>query len=327
MEKKAVVLLSGGLDSTLAVRILQEQGIEVEALNIRTQFSCCKDDALAMGQRFGVRVTMISVGEDYLRLIEKPKYGTGRGVNPCVDCRIYMFQIARRFMEQVGASFVATGEVLGQRPMSQQRHQMKWIEKDSRLQGLLLRPLSAKLLEPTQPEEEGIVDRERLYDISGRSRHRLLELAQIYGIEEPPTPSNGCLLTEPDYARKVRDLFDHQKGYNRWDFEVLKVGRHFRINGTKVVLGRNAEENERLELLAGEGCSLLVPLSFKGPSALIVGERDDPLSEKTMELILRYSKQYDPADLRFRVKEGGETKEISLRGRLIAEEEIVSLRV
>jgi hypothetical protein len=160
-----------------------------------------------------------------------------------------MFRLARKFMETTGASFIASGEVVGQRPMSQQLHQLRVIEEQSGLRDILLRPLSAKLLEPTLPERLGIVDREKLYGFNGRSRRELIELAKSYGIENPPTPSTGCLLTEPDFAVKVRDIFHHNESYEKWDFETLKVGRHFRLSKeTKIILGRNQEENQRLAL-------------------------------------------------------------------------------
>jgi tRNA(Ile)-lysidine synthase TilS/MesJ len=309
MNKKAVLMLSGGLDSTLALCILREQGIEIEAVNFVTAFSCCKQESLEIARKFGAKVTTISVNDDYFKLIEKPKYGWGKGINPCVDCRIYMFRMAKKMMEASGASFVASGEVLGQRPMSQKFHQLEIIERDSGLKDILLRPLSAKLLEPTLAEREGIVDREKLHGISGRSRKELLELAQKYGIEDPPTPSTGCLLTEPDFAVKVRDLFENTPHYERWDFETLKVGRHYRTGtNCKIILGRNQDENRRLELLNSRGSVLLIPESFKGPSALIVGETHEAAEKKAMELMIQYSKlgKTDPAaQARFERRQDG----------------------
>lgn len=331
MQRKAAVMLSGGLDSTLALRILQEQGIEVEAINFRTAFACCKDEALETARKFGVKVTVLSVGDDYFQLVEKPKYGWGKGINPCVDCRIYMFRLARRFMDSCGASFVASGEVVGQRPMSQQRHQLRIIEEESGLTDRLLRPLSAKLLEPTWPEREGIVDRERLYGIEGRSRKELLELAKTYGIENPPTPSTGCLLTEPDFADKVRDLFQYRPSTARWDFETLKVGRHFRLSpDTKIILGRNQEENERLESLQMRGSVLVSPVSFKGPSALVIGSYDDEIERKVCGMILHYSKMREAdrsGEFQFECRDTGNRRLFSVSGEVLPEEELISLRI
>ncbi len=334
MQKKAVVLLSGGLDSTLALRILQEQGIELEAINFRTAFACCKDDALETARQFGVKVTMLSVADDYFKLIEKPKYGWGKGINPCVDCRIYMFRLAKKFMEVSNASFVASGEVLGQRPMSQQMRQLRIIEEESGLKDILLRPLSAKFLDPTLPERMGIVDREKLYGISGRSRKELLELAKQYGIENPPTPSTGCLLTEPDFAKKVRDLFDHTQDYDRWHFETLKVGRHFRLSDeTKAVIGRNEEENRRLELLNQRDSILLIPANFKGPSALLIGPTDRETERRVCGIIFHYSKQgktlHEGAPFRpiFERRQNGVKGDLSFEEALVSEEEFVSLKI
>ncbi len=291
MNKKAVALLSGGLDSTLAVKILQEQGIEIEAINFQTMFGCCKDDARQVAHELGIRFTMLPVGMDYVEIVKNPKHGVGKGINPCVDCRIYMFGIAKKFMETISASFLISGEVLGQRPMSQRYDCFETIEKDAGLEGLIVRPLSAKLLEPTIPEKEGIVDREKLFDIEGRSRSRLLELAKRYGIENPPSPSSGCALTEPEFAKKVRDLFKYSNDSERWQFEILKTGRHFRLDPeTKVIMGREASENEYLEYLHPKGTVLLTPVNFSGPSALLIGDPTQDRLEEVGRMILSYTK-------------------------------------
>ena len=167
---RCVTLLSGGLDSMLAIRIMQAQGIEVEALNFKTMFTCCQDLSAQAAHRLGVRLTVVSQEDDYLELIKNPRFGYGKGANPCVDCRIYMFERAEKFMEQIGADFIVSGEVVGQRPMSQKRRDLDVISHQAGLEDLLLRPLSAKLLLPTLPERKGLVDRERLYAFQGRSR-------------------------------------------------------------------------------------------------------------------------------------------------------------
>jgi tRNA U34 2-thiouridine synthase MnmA/TrmU len=291
MNRKAVALLSGGLDSTLAIKILQEQGIEIEAINFQTMFGCCKDDARKVAHELGVRLTMLPVGMDYVEMVKNPKYGTGKAINPCVDCRIYMFRLGKKFMETVGASFVVSGEVLGQRPMSQRFDCFETIERDAELQGLIVRPLSAKLLEPTIPEKEGVVSREKLYDIQGRSRAGLLELARKYGIENPPQPSTGCALTEPEFAKKVKDIFQFVGDYERWHFEILKTGRHFRLDPeTKLIVGRDATENEYLAYLHPKGTTLFSPLNFAGPSALLVGQATPEMLQEAGRLIFSYTK-------------------------------------
>lgn len=289
MKKKCILLISGGLDSTLAAKIMQEQGIEVEGLNFKSVFGCCKDDAFAVGRELGIKVTLITKGDDYYKVIANPKHGYGSSMNPCVDCRVFMFLRAKQYMESVGASFIVSGEVMGQRPNSQLKHQLKMVEKDSELDGLLLRPLSAKLLPPTKPELEGIVDREKLFGISGRSRKELLALAKHYGVKDIPTPSNGCILTDKNYGNRVKDLFAHKSDYGTRDFQVLRIGRHFRQDDeTKFVVGRDQNENEQLRKLVAETETLLHPISFPGPDILLQGE----FNEKNKSAMLDYLKQY-----------------------------------
>lgn len=295
MNRKAVVLLSGGLDSTLATCIVKEQGVEIEAVNFQTMFGCCKDDARQVAHRLGVPFTLLKVGDDYLKTIQFPKYGYGRGINPCVDCRIYMFLAAKRFMEEVGASFMISGEVLGQRPMSQKLRDFQTIERDAGLERRILRPLSAKLLSPTLPEELGIVDRSKLYAVEGRSRQELLALAGKYGIENPPSPSSGCALTSPAFAEKVQDIFDHRPEYERWEFELLKTGRHFRLDGeAKVIIARDENENAHLELRHPAGTHFLKGVTFVGPCALVIGKAEEKHFRSAGRLMLRYAQKPVP---------------------------------
>ncbi len=309
----AVALFSGGLDSILAVRILQEQGFEVEALNIRTPFECCQTPATQAATDLGIRLTVVSVEDDYLDLIRRPAYGYGKGVNPCIDCRIYLTKMGKRFMEQVGACVVVTGEVDGQRPMSQKRWQLDLIAKHSGLAGRLLRPLSAKLLEPTEPELEGVIDRDKLYDFHGRSRTELIELAGRFGIHEPPQPSTGCPLTQTTFAPRVTDLMDHSSNASRWDFELLTTGRHVRLDETaKVVVGRNEGENGMIESFferqdASES-ALLEPGDFLGPNVLLIGEISDRTVDFGAGILLRYTRRYDPQDGQIRVQHAGTSR-------------------
>ncbi len=301
MNKKCVLLLSGGLDSVLAAKIMLEQGIEVEGLNFKSVFGCCKDDAFAAGRELGINVTLISKGDEYYDVIANPKHGYGSSMNPCVDCRIFMFSKAKKFMKEVGASFIVSGEVVGQRPNSQLKHQLGVVERGSDLDGLLLRPLSAKLLDATKPELEGIVDREKLYGIAGRSRKELHILAKHYGIKEIPTPSNGCVLTDKNFGDRVKDLFAHQETYGTRDFQLLRNGRHFRIDEeTKVIVGRDEKENEQLSKLVAENETLLHPVNFTGPDIILQGE----LNETNKNHMLEYFKQYtknipDNAEIEF----------------------------
>ncbi len=292
---KAVVLFSGGLDSQLAVCILQMQSIEVEALNFKTMFTCCQDQAGQAARELGVRLTVAAPENDYLDLLKKPQFGRGKGANPCVDCRIYMFRRAKQFMHEVGARFVATGEVIGQRPMSQKRNDLDIIQHHSELDGLLLRPLSALVMRPTIPEKEGWVDRNQLYGFSGRSRKPLMDLAAAFGLKNIPSPSTGCALTDTAFSKKVFDVFAHSPTAGSWEFELLKIGRHFRMDPmTKVILGRRETDNTYLELahrLPDAASSIcLSPTGFRGPVALVVGPESPESIAFAAGLILRYSK-------------------------------------
>ena len=297
MPTRAVVLLSGGLDSILAIRILQLQDIEVEALNFRTTFVCCQDSAAQAAHRLGVRLSVIGEEDEYLDVIRKPEFGYGRGANPCVDCRIFMFQRARKFMEDIGASLVASGEVLGQRPNSQKRRNLLTIADRSGLKDYLLRPLSAKLLPETLAERQGLVDRGRLYDFVGRSRKGLIQLARDFQLSDldMPSPSTGCLLTEPAFAPRVFDLLELNPKNSAWDFELLKVGRQIRFdNQTKVVIGRREAENMTIETLSRRAdartCALMIPDNFTGPSVLVVGDPSESALWFAGGLLARFSK-------------------------------------
>ncbi|MFQ5457694.1 MAG: hypothetical protein ACE5FC_04480 [Myxococcota bacterium] len=302
MNNKAVALVSGGIDSVLAVKLMQAQGIAVQGLNFKGLFHCCTDDAARTSAELGIPITIFSETEEYLQLIEEPKYGWGHGANPCTDCRIYMFRVARNFMEQTGASFLVSGEVLGQRPNSQRRDNFRSIDRDTGLEGLLVRPLSAKLLPPTKPELAGVLDREKLLAIQGRSRKPQVDLAARFGITDIPTPSTGCMLTEDAVANRIRDILAQGDHLDMWIAEAVKFGRHFRVSETaRAVVGRNEAENMRLEALGktakdhGREAALLVPEDFRGPSALIIGEAAPDVVETVAGMMLRYGKR-EPAE-------------------------------
>ena len=315
---RAVALLSGGLDSMLAVRILQRQGFEVEALNIRTFFECGNARAARAAAELEVRLTVLSVADDYLDVIRQPVYGYGKGVNPCVDCRIYMCKMAGQFMHQVDACLVVTGEVLGQRLMSQRRWQVEVIEQKSGIEGRLLRPLSAKLFPPTIPEREGLIDRDRLYEFTGRGRRELIRLAERLGIREIPQPSTGCALTQVTFAPRVRDLITAHPDATRWDFELLNTGRHLRIDAhTKAVVGRNEAENALLGDFFGraDACeaALVHPESFLGPDVLLVGRVSEEAVKLAGALILRYARRFDPEDAQVRVTDAQGSRVVRAR--------------
>jgi tRNA-uridine 2-sulfurtransferase len=307
---KCIALLSGGLDSMLAIRLMQEQGIEVEALNFRTLFTCCQDNAARAAQALGVSLTVLGADDDYLSLIRRPEFGYGRAANPCIDCRIYMFRKAKTYMEQVGAEFVISGEIVGQRPKSQKRRDLQIIAHQAHLDDHLLRPLCAQRLPPTWPERTGIVDRQQLQDFTGRSRKGLIRLARRFGFSEIPAPSSGCQLTEPRFSRKVFDLLAHETDAERWDFELLKYGRHYRwAPQTKLIVGRNEADNLALTHLQQrdprQAATLLCPVNFRGAVVLIVGQTDEPALRAACGLLLRHSKISDAEPPQVEVRQHG----------------------
>ena len=294
---KAIALLSGGLDSTLAVRVVLDQGIEVEALNFMTLFCRCtaKGSTCLASQKaartLGIRLQVRNISEEFLEVVKHPKHGYGKNVNPCLDCRILTFTKAREYMNQNRASFIVTGEVLGQRPMSQRREAIRIIERDSELQGFILRPLSAKLFPLTVPEKKGWVSRERLLAITGRSRKPQIRLASDYGINDYPCPAGGCLLTDPGFASRMKDLMKNNPDFSLNDVHLLKLGRHFRLTPlAKVVVGRNEGENDKILSLAKEGDTILRAKNFPGPLALARGEVDHQAILQSAVITAKYSK-------------------------------------
>jgi tRNA-specific 2-thiouridylase len=247
---KALGLLSGGLDSTLAVKLIIEQGIDVEAINFVTPFCLCRKGgcgATEAAKTFNIPLKHVSAGTDYLRIIRKPRFGYGKNLNPCVDCRIFMLKKAKKYAKEIGAKFIFTGEVLGQRPMSQHKGALDLIEREAGLEGKILRPLSAKLLPETEATTKGYVDKEALRDIRGRSRKPQIEMTKEFNITNYPCAAGGCLLTDKEFAGKLRDLFEHKKRVTVKEVNQLKVGRHFRFGENKIIVGRNEAENGLLQ--------------------------------------------------------------------------------
>jgi len=309
---RAVALLSGGLDSTLAIRVIQEQGIEVEALNFVSAFcrctsnDSCKLEALKASEVLGVKVRVINNTREFLDVVKAPKHGYGSNMNPCIDCRIQMLRSAAAYMRQSGARFLITGEVLGQRPMSQRRHAMKVIDREAELEGLILRPLSAKFLEPTLPEKEGWVDREKLPAIRGRSRKQQMQLADIFQIKDYPCPAGGCLLTDPEFSHRLRDLMQYAD-LSVSDVHLLKVGRHFRIDAaTKIVVGRNEKDNGKIFSLCHDDDLLFDTNDAPGPTVLLRGELSDANVKLAASLTALYAKATAPMQLRMRRGKNGE---------------------
>ena len=298
-KPKAVALLSGGLDSSLAVRMMLEQGVDIEAVAVKTPF-CDFDCGKGCGQRvkevadeLGINLKTVYFGEEYLRMLKNPKYGYGSGMNPCIDCRSMMYNAAKEHMKKTNADFIITGEVLLQRPMSQNSRALRVIEKETGMESKILRPLSAKHLPATDVEKRGLINREKMGDIKGRSRKGQLMLAKHFGISEPPNAAGGCLLTDPSFSKRVKDILDHCDDIPTLnDIELLKVGRHFRItHEAKFVVGRNKEENEVIKALVVEGDIIIEVKEHVGPTCILRCKKyHEPLMATTCAAIAaRYS--------------------------------------
>jgi len=305
---RAIGLLSGGLDSTLAVKLMMNQGIEVTALNFITPFcTCtrkgCRHEASRIAKEFVIKMKVIAVKEDYIKMVKNPKHGYGKNMNPCIDCRIFMLKKAKEYMKEISASFLFTGEVLGQRPMSQRKNAMKIIEKEAGLEGLILRPLSARFLEPTIPEREGLVNRERMLNIRGRWRKPQMELAEEFGIEDYQCPAGGCRLTDPQFAKRVKEAFKHHEDGIQ-DMNLLKYGRHFRLpSGAKVIVGRNEEENSIISRFAEEKDLLMEVVGFGSPITLLKNSCDERDIKMAASVCVRYSNYKGKAEVRIGCRE------------------------
>lgn len=317
-KRKVVALLSGGLDSQLAVRMMQEKGFEVSAVAIRTpfcDFDCgrgCGFEIRERADQLNVDLKTVYLGDEYIEMLKHPKYGRGAGFNPCVDCRSMMFEAAKKEMERTGADFVISGEVLGQRPMSQHRRALKNIEAESEMEGVIVRPLSGRLLPPTKPEKDGLIRREDLGMIRGRSRKPQLAMAKEYGIADPPNAGGGCLLTDPSFGLRAKDLFGHTETPSINDIELLKVGRQHRLDEhTKMVVGRNRAENETIRMLAMPGDILLEARDHVGPTTILRGTTAEDHTALAASVTLKYSDAPD-AEGHVTVWRGEETEAVSV---------------
>lgn len=273
----------------LATELIKGLGIEVQALSFKTPFFS-PSKALQSAGALGITIKIIDITEKHLDLVKRPRHGYGENMNPCIDCHTLMIRTAGEMLGSEEAQFIITGEVLGQRPMSQNRKALSIIDEESGFKGLILRPLSARHLPPSRPEEEGWVDRGRLMDFSGRTRKPQMALAKEFGIRDYPSPAGGCLLTDRIFSMRLRDLFSSRAQVQIREIELLKLGRHFRISPeTKVVVGRNMSENNAIQALALEEDLLLYTVSVPGPTVLVTGETGEGIQELAAEMTLSYS--------------------------------------
>ncbi len=287
---KAVGLFSGGLDSMLAARIILDQGILVQGVSFVTPFFGAEKGERA-AEQLKIPLKILDITQDHWKMLKAPRYGYGNGMNPCIDCHALMVLKAGEYLQEIQADFIFTGEVLGQRPFSQTKPSLRAVEKASGYPDRILRPLSALLLKKTIPEGEGLVDRSLLLDIQGRSRKRQMALAEKYGLIDYPAPAGGCLLTDPIFSIRMKELFSHSPDPPLREVELLKAGRHFRLDSKiKVIIGRNQKENEFIEkwVFPEDGWARVV--SHPGPLALAIGGIGRPEDwEKLAHLCLTYS--------------------------------------
>ncbi|MBI4574763.1 MAG: hypothetical protein HY722_00705 [Planctomycetes bacterium] len=338
MERKCVALVSGGLDSLLAARILAAQGVFVEAVTFATAFGCGTEGGGSCGhapreedadERFpNIHYKVCHLGQEYVDMVLAPRFGYGRNMNPCVDCRVMMLNWGKEYMKAKGASFLVTGEVLGQRPKSQRRHTLAAIDREVGMEGYILRPLSAKLLAPTVPEREGVVDRERLYAIRGRTRAAQFALAREFGLRSYPSPAGGCLLTDPGFSRRFRDLIQVRGRPNGEDIELIKFGRIFRLaGGTRLHVGRDHGENQALEALRTPTDAAWRLCDYRGPLGLTrgpVAPEEEPL---VAAILARYGQAPSEPGVRVAVERPGELPAVVLSGEVPDEAALQAMRV
>ncbi|MEW6066695.1 MAG: hypothetical protein AB1610_00120 [Nitrospirota bacterium] len=331
---KAIALFSGGLDSILATLIIRKQGIEVEAVKFRTPFIspnpphslCLSNQEINIAQKLGFDINIFHIGHEFIDIVKNPAHGYGKNMNPCIDCRILMLKKARDIMNQTDADFIITGEVLGQRPMSQRKETLYHIDKEAGVTDYVLRPLSAKLLSPTIPELKKIINRDVLYNFNGRSRKPQITLAKKLGLSDYPLPTGGCLLTDPIFAYRLRDLLKHNPDSNIRDFDLLKIGRHFRLSPLcKIIVGRDKAENEILESLAGNEDSLLQVEGYGSPLTLITGQATDEILRVAASICARYSDAKKLSEVEVVIMNGDNT--VSLRVSPADNEMIEDLRI
>ncbi len=312
---KALAVFSGGLDSMLASLIIRAQGIDVLALFFETPFFNSRR-AIKSAETINLPIKVIDITEPYIKLLKNPRYGYGSHMNPCIDCHAFMIRKAGEMLEKEDASFIITGEVLGQRPMSQNKKALSIVSRESGFDGLILRPLSARLLPETIPEKRGWVDRSRLYGLSGRSRKPQMRLADEFNIKEYPSPAGGCLLTEEVFSRRLKDLFKHDIMPSVKKIELLKVGRHFRLpSGCKIVVGRNKAENRVIESLKETGDMIIKTPTVPGPSVLLSGKHTPQDIELACSIAVSYSDAEDGIPIQVRISNEQGDKIISAIGK------------
>ncbi len=314
---RALALFSGGLDSTLAMKLIVDQGIEVIAVNVNIGFGSTVDrreHMQNMCDQIGVKLEILDLRELYLEeVLFDPKYGYGKNFNPCIDCHGFMFRYTGQLLEKYDASFMISGEVVGQRPMSQRKDAMESVKSLSNYDDLIVRPMCAKLLEPSLPEREGWVNREKLLDINGRNRQRQLDMAKEIGLKDFESPGGGCLLTEVQFSNRLRDFVDHDK-LEVEDIDTLKAGRHLRLpHGAKLIVGRHQEDNEKLKNTKSKKYYTVRIIDAVGPLSLFEKRGNQEDKELAASFILTYGKTQSDTDYEVSFYDGDEEFRITAR--------------
>lgn len=290
---RALALVSGGLDSILAAKIVKEQGIDVIAVCFKSYFFGA-ENAERMTKELGIPLEIVDFSEEHLQMVKNPKHGHGKNMNPCIDCHAMMMRDCGKLLEKYNADFIITGEVLNQRPMSQNKASLNVVKKESGIGNKILRPLSAKVLPETEMELSGLVDREKLMGISGRGRKVQMELAQKFGINDYPSPAGGCKLTEPNYSIRLKELLNHIENPTERDLELLRFGRHFRVTeGCKIISSRTAVESDNIKKLLTQNDTGFLVKNFRGSMVVIIGTPEKEDIEFAAKVAGRYSKGKD----------------------------------
>ncbi len=320
-KTKAVALYSGGLDSTLAILVMQKQGVEVTAITFMNHFGCdisdkssCSKDPFAASIKFGFKVKLSHLSDKFLEIVKKPKFGHGKNMNPCMDCRILMLKEAKVFMEMIQADFLITGEVVGQRPMSQRKECFPMVDKAADVKGLVVRPLCGKIMPATIAEEQGLIKRELMCDFNGRSRKPQMALAEELGLTEYPSPAGGCLLTDPNYSYKLKDLLDHNKDPEYKDINFLKVGRQFRYpDDCKIFVGRHKDENEAMKALADPDDIMMRVEGCGSPTVILLGDVTNEAIGLAASICARYSDDRKKPMVKVTVTKSDETYDLMVK--------------
>ena len=319
---RALAMISGGLDSILAAKLIKDQGIEVIGICFKSYFFN-EENAIKMTKQIGIRLEVVDFSEEQFEVVKNPKHRWGKNMNPCIDCHALMMKHSGRLLEEFNADFIITGEVLNQRPMSQNRQALNIVKKESGFSNKILRPLCALNLDPTEMELNGLVDREKLLKISGRSRKPQMELAEKWGIKEYPSPAGGCKLTEPNYSIRLRDALNRNENLTQKEIDLLRFGRHFiSSNNVKIIVTRTAEEGTEIKKILSKEDLVFLPSHFNGAMAIIHGDAKDKDKELACKLVSRYSKGRDEAEVDVKFGNFGTPFKNELRVKPATEEEV-----